>query len=564
MLRPVLLLLAIFPKLEAVNHVDSVLVDHAYLRKAHPLYDKGTIHLYLKNLTNKEITIENIWLNNIPLENLPNDLVLWWQVSPNPIPPFKLGDISIKLREFKSLPLQIKIKTSNGQLIEKDIPTSPPLIKVTSVSLNEALDRVYLYIENSGNKVLNINKVFLNGEDVSESLLTPWRQLAKRNKDCLIIKPKEKLKQGEYVTVKVETEEGEVAEATVRVFSFFPISSWDGDTREQLNFDPSPFLLPYSENPAKLDENMRTQPPYMVYCLADNPAGDDLRNASESNKEVPQELFIGSSGMKISTYREECYHYDHLHPTAICLRDSGKFFAYFVYGELTDALIIHPCENVFYLHRPIRDGYLTALAKLASEPRPLYVLPEAFRAVGRCGASPRYPTPEELRLILYYEIAEGAKGVLYYKQSGPEGYGANPLLEKEIGRLNGELRRLKDFLRIGEPIPLVDSSNTQVEAYSLLCGDKAIVLILINHEYNSNFVSGSKPFTYKAQKNFALTVRIPSWLKVNQVYEVAEGGNIVPLRYRMLANRRLLLYIKELKLTKQIVIETMIYKEGEQ
>ncbi|MBC7328179.1 hypothetical protein H5T87_08720 [bacterium] len=550
-------------KFKADELSPSLLVDYAYLRKAHQFYDPGTVHLFLKNLSESAVSIEAIWLNDIPLEDLPNDIAIWWRAVPNPIAPQKVGDIIIKLKRPLSTPLKVRVKTTDGKTVEQSVDTSYPPLKITYVGFSEELNKIYIYLENLGDEALNVERIYLDSLNITDSIATSWRGIPPHNKNCLIINLMKGLKQGDYITLKIETKERQNAEATIRVFSAFPITAWDGDTREELYFDTYPFLIPYSPTPSRLEEN-RKKPANMMYLLADDPVGEDMKANSSMPEGWSEELLIGASAEEIISYAEECYRYDPIHSVSLCLRDSGKPSAYFIYGELADALLIHPCENVYYQHRPIRDGYWTALGKLACEPRPLYVLPEAFKAIGRCGASPRYPTPEELRLIVHYEIAQGAKGVIFFKRSGENGYEANPSLKKEIKKLNRELQKMKNFLRIGEPFSLAETTNPQVEAYSLLCGDEAIILLLINHDHESDFHPEKEAFRCRPKKNFAVTLNIPSWLGVKEVYEISEGGNTIPLRYRKLSENKILIYIKELELTKQIVVRTRMEKGSEE
>lgn len=556
-----LLLLSSIWAIPSETPISTLVLEYAFLRKAHPLYDTGTIHLFLKNYGEKDVYVQSIWLNDVSLDDLPNDIAIWGLVRPNPIPPKRVGNLIIKLKKMPSTPLKVKVTTSNDQSVEKIVDILSPALRITYIGFNQLLNKIYIYLENSTKNILRVKRVYIDSWEITNLITNSPKQISPISKDCLIINLRTPLLQGSYITIKVETEEGEIAEATIRTFSIFPITSWDGDTRKELNFDPSPFLMSYPKNPACLEGN-RKKPLNMLYLLSDDPAGADLKAIRSADKAVNADFSLGASAGEICSYAEECYRYDPLRPVSVCLRDAGKPFSYFVYGELSDALLIHPCENVYYRHRPLRDGYWTYLGKLACEPRPLYVLPEAFRAVGRCGASPRFPTPEELRLIVYYELAYGAKGILFFKKSGEEGYEAVPSLVKEIIKLNGELQKLKPLLMIGEPIQLAVASNPQVETYSLLCGDEAIIVLLINHDHDSNFEPGKEEFSFRPIRNFALKISIPDWLEVEEVYEITEGGNVSPLRYRNIRGNKLLLYVKELKLTKQMVVKTRNKKRG--
>ncbi|MBC7329743.1 hypothetical protein H5T88_05210 [bacterium] len=135
----------------------------------------------------------------------------------------------------------------------------------------------------------------------------------------------------------------------------------------------------------------------MVNLLFDDPVGMDIKSSSSN----------GNSQIL----------------TTVCLRDAEKFRAYFIYGELADSLAINPCEGVYYLHRPLKDGYEAQLG-----------------------------------------------------------------IEREIGKINRGIREVSELLKIGDLFQMAESSNPQVETYSILCGDKGIIVILINHDYGGKLI----------------------------------------------------------------------------
>ena len=155
----------------------------------------------------------------------------------------------------------------------------------------------------------------------------------------------------------------------------------------------------------------------------------------------------------------------------------------------------------------------------------------------------RYPTPEEVRLMCYYSISRGAKGIFY--RDRPQ----SPQLRNAIRNINEELQILKPYLRIGEPVTLAESSQPRVEANTILAGDKGIILILINHD-NTGF---DEPFTYTPKSNFTVTIHIPDGLDIKEIYDV--GNNLKKLEYKV-QGKEIIIPIKRLDLTKQIILTT--------
>ncbi len=406
----------------------SLAVDYAYLRSAALEYDCGTLHVYLKNPGETEVGVEQVWVNDVLMEELPNDLAVWYQVLPNPVPPHKVADLMVRLTDSAAPPFSVKMKTSDGRTIIAaiDITIPPPPLKITYIGFSDEFDRVYVYLENTEDRSLSVDRVYLDTEDITSLTTIPWRTLSAHSKDCIIVNLETPLTQGEYVSIKVTTKQGPMAQAVVRAVSFFPITSWDGDTRAELYFDPVPLRIEYPADPAQFEETRKLDANRAYYLFGDPSCTD------KGNKAV-----LGTSAMEIIRYLHTCYEHDPLHPGFTHICEYRKKHAYFVYGEVWDLVFINPYQLVFYGKSPREDRYFARLGKKGCEPRPLMVIPEAFNHKAKISGS-RFPTPEEERLIVYYEIAEGAKGVNYFIKhfQDDNGYDANPELEAEIGRIN--------------------------------------------------------------------------------------------------------------------------------
>jgi len=481
-----------------------LLVDYAYVRRLPIVYDCGTLHLYLKNLGVVPVRVDEVWVNGTLMEDLPNDLAVWYQVLPNPVPPHKVADVMVRLTKPTDPPFNVRIHTSAGQTIAKSVDIVAPPLKITSIGLNDELDRLYIYLENTGALSLSVASVYLDVKDITGLTRIPWPQLLPRAKDCIIAELKTPLTQGEYISLKVSTKQGPITEAVVRVFSFFPITSWDGDTRKELHFDPVPLRINLPSNPAEFEKTKKLEP-HRAYYLFEDPSCTDKRTKS----------ILGTQAIEIIRRQQQCYESDPLHLGFTHICEYRKERGYFVYGEVMDIVFANPYELVFYGYSPRDDGYYVELAKKGCEPRPLMVIPEAFR-----GENSRYPTPEEERLIVYYEISRGAKGISYFVKGGSNGYQANPELEAEIGRINWELQQIKKYLTIGDPVPLAECNEPKVEANTILCGDEAIVLILINTHHRMLYENGSRRFEIRPKANLSVTVHLPGWLEVERAYEV--------------------------------------------
>lgn len=79
----------------------------------------------------------------------------------------------------------------------------------------------------------------------------------------------------------------------------------------------------------------------------------------------------------------------------------------------------------------------------------------------------------------------------------------------------------------------------------------------INNDHKSNFEQDKEPFEYTPKQDVKLEIKIPEYLKIKRIKEIAYPGEkeIDETEYEI-RKGRLILEIPELKITKQYLIET--------
>lgn len=201
-----------------------------------------------------------------------------------------------------------------------------------------------------------------------------------------------------------------------------------------------------------------------------------------------------------------------------------KPLCYYIYGEISDVVAVCPYEIQYYRSLPQMDSHFFRLAKKASEPNPIYAIPEAFMST-KPGHARRFPTPEELRLVVYEEISEGAKGVMYFAKRNyrnVKGYNEYPSLEQEIGQINRGLRVIAPLLLVGDVVDLAETDAKQVKVSTILCGHDALLVFVINRNCANYFGSLKAPFSWTPKNNVRITVCIPDWMRIEQAYALTE------------------------------------------
>ena len=461
----------------AVLHAE-VKIDFVCFKKVYPS-DPGTIHIFLNNKGEQEARIARLVLNEKEVEEgEKTDDVFWWTQVPNTILPGKSGILMIKTARPLALPIKVGIVLNTGDTLEETLHSlTPEFFRIASVSFDLNQNKIYVYLENKfPNRTVEIKDILIDGRNVRTQIIKRLGSvILPGEKDFFICKGLKTIVPGQYITIKITTEEGFVTGALARAYSYFPIQDFGGDKRKELFFNEDTFDMHFPGDEKKFNE-YRKEPSYKVYHLLDDPVCSDERKG-----------YLGAMAREVITRRKTCYEKDSGHPTLIYICEYSKPLGYFVYGELADVIAVDPYELTFYNNPPEKDGEYVAIARRASAPRPVVAIPEAFRCISPKFpvGSKRFPTPEEERLLVYSEIAAGAKGLWYYVSYGQNGYKNNPELEKEIGRINREIQFLRDFLVVGEPMDIVKTDSQSVKADALFCGDRGIVIILRNGDYRT-------------------------------------------------------------------------------
>jgi len=177
-----------------------------------------------------------------------------------------------------------------------------------------------------------------------------------------------------------------------------------------------------------------------------------------------------------------CAKYDPHHPSLIHMCRILPETGYALFGETTDILRINP--NITSGMSKGREGEtpeevverITCYAYRAACPRPV----QALADTAKFGDSKTLASPEEVRRRVYTMIGVGVKGLLYRHRGWVDM--DTPELDAEIRRLNAEIRQIRSYLSVADVVDWAEmTEGANLSAYSLLAGEKSIVLIVVSH-----------------------------------------------------------------------------------
>ncbi|MDR3691126.1 MAG: beta-galactosidase [Fimbriimonas sp.] len=122
---------------------------------------------------------------------------------------------------------------------------------------------------------------------------------------------------------------------------------------------------------------------------------------------------------------------------------------------------------------PVEAGdTIAGLRKAFGWEKPLWVVPQAF---GGNEWWAREPTPQEVRLMTWQSILNGATGVQYFVRHGLGGFPKSPSMWAECGRMAEEVFELEPFLNSTDKAPAVSTDVSTVQVRSWRHGSQLLV-----------------------------------------------------------------------------------------
>lgn len=502
-LRPGLVL---FLMMAGAIRAGELRVEHSVItRQARA--DNGTIHVYVRNVADRELHVSNLSLftGTDARESLLKTVeaspgadgeegpYLWWRSFPDPIPPGAFADLQVKLTVPPARKLSVRFTGPAGVEVKETLEQLNDALGICSVGFSPALDAAFVYVENRLRDPVRLHRVLLNGQDVTRQARLLADTIPPSGKGAVIIPRPGSFRPGEVLFLKVIGNPSAVGATLVRAFSRFPITWMDGkvpaDLQDTDGVEPvRPGSVP-NEGLAGIEHIMRC--PAHAHGTRPQAAARFIelhRQLVRNEPAIPGMIFV-------------------------CRWDKEK--NYFVFCELGDFTRVMPwAGSSGYVEQPLnhRAQWLTALAVTAAAPHPVHaVVPIRFEDSYQWKRS---CSPEEIRALVYLPLSRGAKGLSYGK-SEPT---LNADAEAELSRVTREVGELRPYLAFAEPMDLGRTTHPAVEAATLLAGDRALVLLLINHSFKD--FDNDRILRCEAQHHVRCEITLPDRLSVESVQDV--------------------------------------------
>jgi hypothetical protein len=508
----------------------------------------GYLYVYVRHDGKEPLTATGFALDGKPLAELREaQQVVWWRLLPNPLLPGQVGEFMLRLRQPLTTAAAVTLSFADGTTLTAAIGPEPNPLRLATVGFSAAQTEVFLVAESLDGQPRQLARVLLDGADVTRRC----RLLAPRFVgDCspVLLRLDKPLELGSFHTYTVVTKSGEQASCCLKTLDgFVPLGSYGYGTYEEYVRNGCNSYANFSKSTAAdLDSMARLEmrgasmlgsgviAPYEVahpglyaHYIHDEPDCTDY-----TLEAFPHPLRIGQMAMEMERRVDYVRQHDPTRPSFLTVDMTYKPANYYIYGPIAD--IVNPdCYSVTIGQDATQVREVVETCRIAAGPRPLTFTfsstlegprdPVTFGAM----RFPRPNFPLEQRVMMYYAIGAGARGLFNYihctensAARWSRGSSDWPELWNEIGLVYRELEAVSPLLALAHPTRLATSPTPKLWLRTLLCGDAAALIVWVNDNYQQNRLG----VRYQPLESVQISLPELPWLKHWQAYSVGPGG----------------------------------------
>ncbi|MDH7480958.1 MAG: hypothetical protein QHH26_03145 [Armatimonadota bacterium] len=538
----------------------------------------GSVHVILRNDSQIKDTIWLSKINDISIDKLVTNSqnagnVIWYKVEspkltapnesywkddknwaqPKPVEVEGGGWVECIVR-FRTTPkgiVRLQFITGSNGIVEVPVSIKAQRARIESISFSPKIDKLYVYIRSLDGNAIRTGVVRLDGHKVSAR----WTEGPKSSGLLLAeIDLKLSWEYGSYHLIEVEIPGELQLVQPVRAWdNYFCIGLYgvlDAGSISDAKAHGINTYFTSGVSPLLDEAGLNCVPAYNVgegrprnenqsgvlfYQNKDEPDAHDF--SSGENLPVMDRLGVNAQAEVLPRLSYQKAR-DPRTPNLLLVNNTYKPLNWYVYGQIAD---IYCTDPYVPLNGRQLDYVWRALdcARDACTPRPLVSVLWACGLAGARKFGHRPPTPQEERMMVFYALGCGVKGIAYFIDLTSEtGEGKftglsdiKPLWE-EVGRTNKDVQALAKFLSIGCPIP-ISISGKDVWARALQCGRDNLVVIVVNTNHYIGFETRNEYAWHTPAKNVELTISLPPHFRNCHLEEV-KGGKFVPLSFEKL------------------------------
>lgn len=524
----------------------------------------GSLHAYVRNATEEALTVTDVLLDGSTVGEIwaadesfvqpqvreeyiavANEEVAWYRVYPNPVPPGQVAEVIMRLTPEACEPAsrRLTVELSRGGPLTAEIGMAEGDFALEYVGMSARLDELFVYCSTAGAEP---EAVEVDGRAVPVTV----RPAVAGMRFAHVRLPRA-WSHGSYHAVAVRAGQarravllralptppplgvmGNLNEEAARQYAshlfdvhiaFVPARDeffgrllehglrgayiqYRKTRPEQEKYEPV-----YYDNPERIRE-LAQEPAIWAHFLEDEPDGRYHRT----------ELSHLSVCRDVERANQVCRILDPHHPVYLQMNHGGFPRNMYIWGQIPDYLCTHAYPFGRDIVRRTREHVEHTAA--GSRPRPFIYLCEGYSENAQ-----RQFEPDEMRLEVLTALACGAKSLQWYPAHGSRGLLEHARMWDAVGRMNVVVRQVLPLLSIGAPVgrPMVDGG--EMLARSILCGDRALALVLVNRDFSSSADS----FRLASAPEVTVRARVPGFMQVRgAVMATFDGPVSVPVQVR--------------------------------
>lgn len=507
----------------------------------------GYVYVYVRNDSAAPLNATAFSLDGKPLAELrAAQQVVWWRLLPNPLPPGRVGEFMLRLRNPLLAPCEVALAFESGETLTATVGPEPHPLRIATVGFTPTRQEVFLVAESLDGGDRALRRVRLDGKDVTRNcrLLAPAFV-----GDCspVLLRLPKPLDLGSFHTYTVETKAGETASCCLKTLDgFVPLGSYGYGTYEEYARNGCNSYANFGKcTPSDLDAMARldmrgvsmlgsgilepheiAHPGLYAHYIHDEPDCTDY-----NLDQFPHPLRVGQMAMEMEQRVEQVRRHDPERPSFLTVDMTYKPANYYIYAPIAD--VVNPdCYPTIAGQNATQVREVVETCRIAAGPRPLTFTFSSTLEGPRDPAKfaqmrfPRPNFPLEQRVMLYYAIGAGARGLYNYihctentDTRWSRGSGDWPELWNEIGLVYRELETVSPLLPLAHPTRLATSAVPTLWLRVLLCGEKAALVIWVNDSYRQNRLG----VRYEPLAEVPIRLAELPWMKHWQAYAVGQG-----------------------------------------
>ncbi len=585
----------------------------------------ATVHVYVKNTGASSVTIDDATIAGYSLktvikmstanfnpdqqnsiyfywDNPPQAILdagepVWWKAEPSTIPVGGVAQVTVRLRQVPTNPVNFGVVTSSGTLTTNlTVDANAP--RVASIGYSEDLKQIYIHWWRRNGAAPA--SVWMDGTDVSSLTTTvgdPGMNFA-----ASVINLPNPLPFFSYHVYKGVYGDGKTATASQRAWTNkFIYTTWS-TFEESSGYDASDWLNEAAQHgfnniecnlgamgsllgtvagrnqckqlgygytildKTKLQSSMDPD----LWFINDEPDAEEnnqSRTHCGTGYKIPCDTWKYAGTLVIKeavNFAAELHALRANVPITVNLDGGLQPQSYYTWGPAVDSL-----ESNNYYEVRLRDAYTSQPERIYLHKQPK--LSYAVARTGTAGGEPNpfrhilysckgvdpdwpYPFPASKRMEAYYSLAGGSKGIGYWWFNPPRGLNRSAecaTLWKEMGLIGNEIKTARNLIVRSTPVDLPLAPSANVWARAVASGVDTLILYVVNDNY-ANDISGCHVTNVP---NATVTATLPAWMTTSpNAFEISASG--LKDVSTVLNGSQLQLNLGTLTLTRMIVLTT--------